>query len=161
VTRPEIAANGGYGSVRHGYLGPLADAFTLQADCVMDGADYAGASLAVVLTTNDVPYDDNPAGASPTANGYSILLRSSGVIDCYRITNGVPAGIGSAATAPLTMGAVQHLKVQITATQVIVTRTNISGLNSLVVTDATFRGGMYPHLAVRDTKSRWANLTVS
>jgi Glycerophosphoryl diester phosphodiesterase len=161
VTRPEIAANGGYGSLRHGYLGPLADAFTLQADCVMDVADYATASLAVVLTTNDAPYDDNPAGSSPLANGYSVLLRSNGTIDCYRITNGIPAGVGSAATAPLTLGATQHLKVQVTPTQVVVTRTNIPSPNSLTINDSTHRGGMYPHLAVRDTKSRWSNIAVS
>lgn len=79
----------------------------------------------------------------------------------YKLTGGTPTSVGTVATAAITAGTTQHLKVQVTATQLIITRTNIAAPNSLTVTDSTYRGGMYPHLGVRDTKTRWANLTIT
>jgi glycerophosphoryl diester phosphodiesterase len=157
---PEINTNSGFGGVLHGYLGPLASAFTLDFDYVIDVADYATASLHVTLGIGDLPFDDQAGGAA-NPNGYNILVRSNGTIDVYRVTGGTPTNIGTVATAAITAGTTQHLRVQVTATQIIVTRTNITAPNSVTVTNNTYRGGMYPSLGVRDTKTRWANIAVT
>ncbi|MER7623959.1 glycerophosphodiester phosphodiesterase family protein [Streptomyces sp. NPDC126503] len=157
---PEIATNLGYASVMQGYLGPLPTTFTLDTDFVIDVSDYATASAQILLMVGDRAYDDQGGGAA-NPNGYSLLVRTNGTLDLFKVTNGVASNIGTAATAAITPGTTQHLRVQVTATQIIVTRTNIAAPNALTVTDSTYRGGMYPHCAVRDTKSRWANIAIS
>ncbi|MFE0719301.1 hypothetical protein ACFW2T_33175, partial [Streptomyces sp. NPDC058892] len=82
-------------------------------------------------------------------------------IDVYSVAAGVPTNIGTVATAAITPGTTQLLLVQVTATQIIVTRTNITAPNSVTITNSTYRGGMYPHLGVRDTKTRWSALAVT
>ncbi|MFF8879593.1 glycerophosphodiester phosphodiesterase [Streptomyces flaveolus] len=157
-----MAANGGFIGVMQGYLGPLPSAFTLDFDFVIDVSDYTSASLQIALTKDDVQYDDESAqGVSAKNNGYNILVRASGVIDVYRVTGGTSTSIGTVATAAITAGTTQHLRIQMTATQIIVTRTNITAPNSVTATDSTYRGSLYPHLGVRDTKTRWANVAVS
>ncbi|WP_031189801.1 glycerophosphodiester phosphodiesterase [Streptomyces peucetius] len=154
-----LSANSGYTSTLQGYLGPL-NAFTLDTDFVIDVADYATASMQIMLSVGDKEFDDQGGGAA-NPNGYNILVRSNGTIDVYKLTGGTPTSVGTVATAAITAGTTQHLKVQVTATQLIITRTNIAAPNSVTVTDSTYRGGMYPHLGVRDTKTRWANLTIT
>ncbi|MFF9624293.1 glycerophosphodiester phosphodiesterase [Streptomyces griseosporeus] len=160
TTQADINANGGYGSVLQGYLGPLPNTFTLDFDYVIDVADYATASLQVTLSVGDKAYDDNGGGAA-NPNAYNILVRQNGTIDVYKVTGGTPTSIGTVATAAITAGTTQHLRVQMTATQIIVTRTNIAAPNSVTATDSTYRGGMYPHFGVRDTKTRWANVALT
>lgn len=161
TTQADINGNSGYGSVRHGYLGPLPSTFTLDCDVVLDAVDYATASAQLTLTVGDVPYDDFPTGSSTASSGYNILLRSNGTIDVYRVDAGTVTNVGTLATAAVTAGTTQHLKVQVTATQLIITRTNIAAPNSLTVTNSTYRGGMYPQLGVKDVKARWANIAIS
>lgn len=157
-------ANLSYLGVMQGYLGPLPDVFTLDFDFVLDAADSGGASLQLQLTVDDVEYDDDVdqlGGARPP--GYNILMRSNGGLDIFKTFGGsAPAAkVGGVATTPLVPGAVNHLRVQVTPTQLIVTRTNIGAPNSVTVTDSTYRGGMYPHLGVRSVKARWSNLIAS
>jgi glycerophosphoryl diester phosphodiesterase len=159
--RADVAANDGYASTRHGYLGPLAPEHVMDFDFVLDAVTGGTASAQLTLTVGDVPYDDYPSGASVTASGYNILVRQSGVIDVYRITAGVPTRVGTVTTAAITTGTVQHLRVQLTATGIIVTRTSIGAPNSVTVGDSTYRGGMYPHLGVRHAAARWSGLAVS
>ncbi|MFI5808967.1 glycerophosphodiester phosphodiesterase [Streptomyces sp. NPDC051561] len=156
----DIVTNGGYVSCLHGYLGPLPSAFTVDYDYVLDASDYASASHQLTLTLGDRQFDDN-GGAAANPNGYNILIRTNGVIDVYSVTGGTPTSIGTVATAAITPGSAQHLRVQVTATQIIVTRTNITAPNSVTVTNSTYRGGMYPHLGVRDTKTRWSAIAVT
>ncbi|WP_162603042.1 glycerophosphodiester phosphodiesterase family protein [Streptomyces sp. CS081A] len=157
---PPDTSNGGFAGVGHHYLGPLPNTFTLDFDYVLDAVDYASASLQVMLGVGDRQYDDQGGGAA-NPNGYNILVRSNGTIDVYRITNGTPTSIGTVATAAIGLGTTQHLRVQVTATQIIVTRTNIAAPNSVTITNSTYRGGMYPNFGVRDTKARWANVAVT
>jgi glycerophosphoryl diester phosphodiesterase len=156
-----LASNGGYCSCLQGYLGPLPTTFTLDLDYVIDVADYATASMQVTLTASDTQYDDDTAGTVARQNGYNILIRSNGVIDVYKIAGGTPATLGTLTTAAITAGTTQHLRVQMTGTQLIITRTNIAAPNTLTINDSAYRTGLYPHLGVRDTKTRWANLTVT
>lgn len=156
---PEINTNSGFGAVGHFYLGPLASNFTMDFDYVIDTTDYSSASLQVYLGVGDLPFDDQ--GTDTACNGYNILVRQSGTIDVYRVTAGVPTSIGTVATAAITTGTTQHLRIQLTATQIIVTRTNIAPTNSVTVTNSTYRGGMYPAFGVRDTKTRWANVAIT
>ncbi|MFE6426731.1 glycerophosphodiester phosphodiesterase [Streptomyces rochei] len=156
-----MAFNGGYVSCLQGYVGPLPETFTVDFDYVLDVTDYATASLQFTLTVDDTQYDEDVTGTSARANGYNILVRSNGTIDVYKNTGGVATSIGTLATAAITPGTTQHLRVRLTATQIIVTRTNIAAPNVLTVTDSTYRTGLYPHLGVRDTKTRWANLAVT
>ncbi|MGA5869243.1 glycerophosphodiester phosphodiesterase [Streptomyces cinereoruber] len=157
---PPDTGNGGFAGVGHHYLGPLPNTFTLDFDFVIDAVDYATASLQVFLGVGDRQYDDQGGGAA-NPNGYNILVRSTGTIDVYRVTSGTPTSIGTVATAAIGLGTTQHLRVQVTATQIIVTRTNIAAPNSVTVTNSTYRGGMYPSFGVRDTKARWANVAVT
>jgi glycerophosphoryl diester phosphodiesterase len=156
-----LASNGGYVSTLQGYLGPLANTFTIDFDYILDVADYATASLQLTLTVGDGQYDDDTAGTTARPNGYNVLVRSNGTIDVYKIASAAATNIGTVATAAVAAGSTQHLRVQVTATQIIVTRTNIAAPNSVTITDNTYRGGMYPHLGVRDTKARWANIAVT
>ncbi|MBY8880221.1 glycerophosphodiester phosphodiesterase [Actinacidiphila acidipaludis] len=161
-TRADVTAdNDSYASCRHGYLGPLASTFTVDTDLVFDSASSGTASAQLTLTVGDVPYDDHPSGSSTAANGYNVLLRQSGVIDVYKVAAGTPTKVGTVTTAAVTIGAVQHLRVQVTATSLIVTRTNAATPNSVTVSDATYRGTMYPHLGVRHASTRWSALTIS
>lgn len=157
-------ANLSYLGVMQGYLGPLSDEFTLDFDFVLDAADSGGASLQLQLTVDDVEYDDDVDNLGGTRQpGYNILMRSNGGLDIFRTAHGTaPATkVGGVVTAALTPGAVNHLRVQVTPTQLTVTRSNISTPNSVTVTDSTYRGGLYPHLGVRSVKARWANLIAS
>ncbi|MFD3517695.1 glycerophosphodiester phosphodiesterase [Streptomyces sp. NPDC058657] len=156
----DILANGGYVSVLHGYLGPLPAAFTIDYDFVLDVSDYASASHQLTLSVGDRQFDDNGGGAA-NPSAYNVLVRTNGTIDVYSVAAGVPTNIGTVATAAITPGTTQHLRVQVTATQIIVTRTNITAPNSVTITNSTYRGGMYPHLGVRDTKTRWSALAVT
>ncbi|WP_432137663.1 glycerophosphodiester phosphodiesterase [Streptomyces sp. bgisy154] len=155
-----LSGNSGYGSVLQGYLGPLPSTFTLDFDYVIDTIDYASASLQVMLGVGDIQYDDQGGGAA-NPNGYNILVRTNGTIDVYRVTGGTPTNVGTVSTASITAGSSQHLRIQVTATQIIVTRTNISAPNSVTATDSTYRGGLYPHFGVRDVKGRWANVALT
>ncbi|MDP5310368.1 glycerophosphodiester phosphodiesterase [Streptomyces poriferorum] len=157
-------ANLGYLGVMQGYLGPLDASFTLDFDFILDSADSGGASLQLQLTVDDAEYDDdvdNLGGARQP--GYNILMRSNGGLDVFRTVHGSTAAtkVGGAVTTALVPGAVNHLRVQVTPTQLVVTRTNIGTPNSVTVTDSTYRGGMYPHLGVRTAKARWANVIAS
>ncbi|MFD8200495.1 glycerophosphodiester phosphodiesterase [Streptomyces sp. NPDC059701] len=156
-----MASNGGYASVLQGYAGPLPETCTIDFDYVLDVADYATASLHFTLTVDDAQYDEDATGTSARANGYNVLVRSNGTIDLYRNTGGTATRIGTLATAAITAGTAQHLRIRLTATQITVTRTNIAAPNALTVTDSTYRTGLYPHLGVRDTKTRWANLAIT
>ncbi|MFB8083680.1 glycerophosphodiester phosphodiesterase [Streptomyces sp. NPDC056013] len=157
------ADNGGWLGVLQGYLGPLGETFTLDVDCVLEAADSSGASLQLALTVGDGEYDDDVDTTGGCRQpGYNVLLRSSGVIDVYRTSHGTAPAVklGSVATPGLTAGAPIHLKVQLTPTQITVSRAGVTP-NAVTVTDSTYRGGMYPHLGVRDVKARWGNLIVT
>lgn len=154
------AANGGYVSVLHGYLGPLGNTFTMDFDFVIDTIDYATASLQVAFTVGDVAYDDDVVGTAAKNNGYNILIRTNGTIDVYRVASGTSTSIGTVSTAAITAGSAQHLRVQMTSTQLIVTRTNIATPNAVTCTDSTYRGGLYPHIGVRDVKARVSALSI-
>ena len=156
-----LASNQGYASTLQGYLGPLPNAFTLDFDFVIDVADYASASMQLALTLSDGQYDDEVTGTLARQNGYNILMRSNGTIDVYRVVDNTPTSIGTLATAAITAGSTQHLRVQMTGTQIIVTRTNIAAPNTLTINDTTYRNALYPHLGVRDTKTRWSKVTVT
>ncbi|MDV6290340.1 hypothetical protein R2F25_30495 [Streptomyces sp. UP1A-1] len=156
-----LASNQGYASTLQGYLGPLPNAFTLDFDFVIDVADYASASMQLALTLSDGQYDDEVTGTLARQNGYNILMRSNGTIDVYRVVDSTPTSIGTLATAAITAGSTQHLRVQMTGTQIIVTRTNIAAPNTLTINDTTYRNALYPHLGVRDTKTRWSKVTVT
>ncbi|MDF6043262.1 glycerophosphodiester phosphodiesterase [Streptomyces sp. JH14] len=157
------AENLGYLGVMQGYLGPLGDAFTLDFDFVLDAADSAGSSLQLALTTGDVEYDDDVTTGGARAAGYNILVRSNGAVDIFKTYGGTtPATkLGGVVSAALVPGTVYHLRVQVTPGQITATRTTIGAPNSVTVTDATYRGDMYPHLGVRDVKARWSDLVVS
>ncbi|MFD7861879.1 glycerophosphodiester phosphodiesterase [Streptomyces sp. NPDC059783] len=156
--------NSSYLGVMQGYLGPLPAAFTVDFDFVLDAADSGAASLQLQLTVGDDEYDDDvdKLGGARTP-GYNILMRSNGGLDIYRTHGGTaPATkLGGVATTALVPGVTNHLRVQVTASQITVTRTNVATPNAVTVTDSSFRGGMYPHLGVRSVKARWANLIVS
>ncbi|MEW5658365.1 glycerophosphodiester phosphodiesterase family protein [Streptomyces cinereoruber] len=157
---PPDTGNGGFAGVGHHYLGPLPSTFTLEFDCALDAVDYASASLQLFLGVGDRQYDDQGGGAA-NPSGYNILVRQNGVLDVYRVTSGTPTHIGTLATAPIELGTTQRLRIQVTATQIIVTRPNIAAPNSLTVASSTYRGGMYPSLGVRDARARWANVAVT
>ncbi|MBP2583044.1 glycerophosphoryl diester phosphodiesterase [Streptomyces sp. PvR006] len=157
------AENLGYLGVMQGYLGPLPEAFTIDFDFALDAADSAGSSLQLTLTTGDAEYDDDVTTGGARRAGYNILVRSSGAVDIFKTYGGTtPATkLGGVVSAALVPGTVYHLRVQVTPGQITATRTTVGAPNSVTVTDASYRGDMYPHLGVRDAKARWGNLIVA
>ena len=95
-------------------------------------------------------------------DGYHAILRANGGMGLYRHSDGDPNGdlLGTAVATPaMVPGRPAHLQVQVSPTQIVLTRTD-SG-HSITVTDSSIRGG-YFHLGRSSTDgiAAFSNLTV-
>lgn len=91
-----------------------------------------------VCAPQDLAYNNQGAA---TENGYLILMRASGAMAIFKITNGVGTTGPTATTAAVTAGGTATVRVDVTPTTVTATRTDVAG--SVSMTDSTFRGGYF------------------
>ena len=150
-----------------GEVCPIANAdssYTIDLDIGYGTLPASGGSVIVLFC---LPDDKNRSlvNAAAFPNGYLVLLRATGVMNVYRLTEGTTSAtqLGSAATtAALTAGDYAHLTISVTPTQFTVTRTDSAGTVG-PVTDSTYRGG-YIALGKKDTTDgtvRFKNLAIT
>lgn len=128
-----------------GEVCPIADAagsYVIDVDLGFGTLPASGGSVIVLF---GLPDDKNRSlvNAAAFPNGYLLLLRATGVMSLYKLTDGSSSAtqIGSnATTAALTAGGFAHLTITVTPTQVTAARTDSAGTIG-PVTDSTHRGG--------------------
>lgn len=133
--------------------------FSMKWDTLPGGTVHSG--IAFCKASDDV-YQFSGANDS---GGYHIVMRASGDMQLYRHDAGVTSGtqLGTLATAAPVAGVYMDFTVQVTPTQIIVTRTDTGSV--LTVTNSTYRGA-YWHLsngsiASLTNKPTWKSITVS
>jgi glycerophosphoryl diester phosphodiesterase len=133
-----------------GSLSPVANAAgTYTISFAMRWAVLPGSTLHSDLIfghADDSPYQHQVA---TNVNGYHLVVRQNGQVQLFTHTTGTTTGvqIGSTltTTAPVA-GAWLTFTVQVTPTQIVITRTDDVGPPSVTVTHSLYRGG-YLHLA--------------
>lgn len=127
-----------------GWAGDLPSTFTLTAKMTLQksvSSTYWG-SIAF-CTVNDIWTDTSETTVS---SGYHLLLRENGSLQLYRRDEGAGLLLEEIATTSLSNGQVAELQIQVTTTDIIITRVDTS--DSFTVSDATYRKG-YMHLGRR------------
>ncbi|MCX4799581.1 glycerophosphodiester phosphodiesterase family protein [Streptomyces sp. NBC_01242] len=104
--------------------------------------------------------------ANPTG-GYHVVMRASGQMQVYKHVAGSTTGtqLGTTNTAAVVAGQWMSFQVDVTPTQVILTRTDVTPAVTVTVDDTEFRGG-YVHLSAGTIGSianrpNWRELTVT
>lgn len=141
-------------------------AYTIKFDMMFEGAppatEHAGIAFGKI---SDDLYRFSQANAS---GGYHMAIRGNGDMQLYTHNAGVTAGtqIGTTAstTAP-TAGGWMTFTVAITATNIVLTRTDLVTPVSITVANTAFRGG-YFHLSTgsvtsTSTKPHWRNISIT
>lgn len=128
-----------------GYLTPPVDpaAYTytcdLRINSTLDTTKWGALFFAAL---GDYSYDSRAASG---VAGYALILRSNGTLALYKVTDGTSTLIGTVASPALVEGVTwATVTVEVTATQIIVTRTDTS--HTFTATDSTYRGSAVPHL---------------
>lgn len=113
--------------------------------------------------------DDSPYqfGAANSACGYHMVFRGSGDMQIFSHAAGVTSGtqLATVATAAPVAGQAMSFQVDVTPTQVKITRTDVTPNVSVASGNTTYRGG-YVHLSGGSVSNlanrpRWRNLTVT
>lgn len=139
--------------------------YRITFDMAFDGTvptnEHAGIAFG---KADDSVYQFAQANAS---GGYHMLLRGSGSMELYTHTAGSTSGtqIGIAASAAPVAGQYMSFQVDLTPTQVKVTRTDVTPNVTVTSTNTTYRGG-YIHISEGSisnlaNKPRWKNMTVN
>lgn len=117
-------------------------AFSMMYEGVPGSTEHAGIAFG---KDSDDPYRFNQVNSS---GGYHIAVRGNGDLQLYTHTAGVTSGtqLGTVASTAPTAGQWMTFTVQVTPTQVILTRTDLETPVVLTVTNSTHRGG-YMHLS--------------
>lgn len=116
-------------------------AFTFSFSLSIDTADTTTSSWAAIFlcAATDASYNDG-AGLTAANSGYQFLIRQTGSMESARIDAGVGTSLTTQATAALTTSSVATFTIQVTSTQVILTRTDSGGFTPLVITHSGYRG---------------------
>lgn len=151
------------------------DGYTITYEMVWDSVPASSLHADFIFGNED----DSPYGfnyASNQAGGYHFVSRGNGDMQLYKHLPGVTSGTklgellatdqpaGAAAVQPVA-GAWMWFSVQVTPTQVIISRTDLATHSVLTVDDTSYRGG-YIHLSNGSVNSdslrpRWRNLAIS
>jgi glycerophosphoryl diester phosphodiesterase len=128
-----------------GWANELAASFILDAKVTMaDSVSGVRWGSIAFCTPKDFFNDYTDALSS----GYHLLIRESGDIELY-VRNGGPAtSIGSMATAAISQGGVVEIRIQVTSSQIIITRVDTG--QSFTVSNTVHRNG-YLHFGRRYT----------
>lgn len=147
-----------------GFKAPAADgyviAFSMKWDTVPAASQHSGVAFG---KASDDKYQFSVANAS---GGYHALVRGSGDIQLYTHTAGVTTGtqLGTLATVAPAAGVYMTFEIEVTATQVILRRTDV-GPYTLTVNNVTHRG-RYWHVTVGSVNSltnkpMWSGISVA
>jgi hypothetical protein len=139
--------------------------YRITFDMAFDGTvptnEHAGIAFG---KADDTLYQFSEMNAS---GGYHLLLRGSGSLQLYTHTAGVGPGtqLALAASAPPVPGQYMSFQVDVTPTEVRVTRTDVTPNVTVASTNTTYRGG-YVHITEGSisslaNKPRWKNFTVN
>ncbi|MFD5069134.1 glycerophosphodiester phosphodiesterase [Streptomyces sp. NPDC058369] len=135
--------------------------FDMKYDGAVPSQEHAGVAFG---KPDDSPYRFSQVNDS---GGYHMLLRGSGSLELYSHAPGVTSGtqLAIAASTPPVAGQVMSFQVDVTPTQVKITRTDVTPNVTVSSTNTTYRGG-YVHISGGSisnlaNKPRWRNLTVN
>ncbi|CAM3729014.1 glycerophosphodiester phosphodiesterase [Mesobacillus zeae] len=140
-----------------GWAGELSSAFTLSAkmNLVSSVSSVRWGSI-VFCTPNDYFDDQNTSGN--TSSGYNLLIRESGSIELFLRNGSTATQLGtSLATTAIAAGQQVSIKIQATATQIIITRTDTG--HTMTINDTTFRKG-YLHLGRNYSGVTFENINI-
>jgi glycerophosphoryl diester phosphodiesterase len=139
---------------------PTADQFEItfrvRIDAVSADNGWAGAFIAAA---DDRSFDDLDR-YQPGLCGYHVMLRRSGKLEVHVVDDGITRAVSSAATPAIKAGDTARLHLCVTPTQVTATRLDASAPTTVVVTDASHRGG-YFHLGRRAAAVAFSDITIS
>lgn len=148
-----------------------ADSYTIGFDMMFETVPAATLHAGIAFAKpDDTKYQFNSANSS---GGYHLVFRGNGDLQLYKHDAGVTSGaklgevlVGAqpAGAAPVD-GQWMSFTIQVTATQIIVTRTDLAPDVVLTVTDSSYRGG-YMHLSqgsINDLaiKPHWRNFSIT
>lgn len=135
---PTIASGNVWGL--QGWGCPIqADEYTLTQTITYDEISESTSRWASVFICEDtdLPYAE---GGSTLSNGYNVLVRANGSMEVYKTVDGSIEQVGIVAGASITQGNTTVLEIQVTATDIVITRTDLTSDNVITVIDTTFRG---------------------
>lgn len=148
-----------------GSLGPTpADGYTIRYEMMFEGVPPSTQHAGIAFgKPDDSKYQFNTANSS---GGYHIVFRGNGDMQLYTHTAGITSGtqLGTVATAAPTAGQWMTFEIDVTATQVIVRRTDVDPDVTLTVDNIAYRGG-YVHLSTGSVdslanKPHWRNVQI-
>jgi glycerophosphoryl diester phosphodiesterase len=153
-----------YKGALQGWACPINDAvsnrfgltFTVRIDGAASPEGWAGA---FICAADDRSFDDT-GQYQPGMGGYHILLRQSGNLELSIVNHGIATQASCTATPPIEAGGTATLRIDVTPTQVAVTRTGIAATAVVTAEDATHRGG-YFHLGRRAAAVHFSDIAVS
>ncbi|WP_371665975.1 glycerophosphodiester phosphodiesterase [Streptomyces sp. NBC_01241] len=135
--------------------------FDMKYEGTVPTNEHAGVAFG---KSDDSIYQFNTLNAS---GGYHLVMRGSGSMELYSHTAGVTSGTSLAVAASAAPVANQWMSFQVdlTPSQVKITRTDVTPNVSVSSTNATYRGG-YVHLSEGNigliaNRPRWRKLTVN
>ncbi|MGW3486568.1 glycerophosphodiester phosphodiesterase [Streptomyces sp. NPDC001054] len=156
----------GYSICMGGMRAASADTYTVAVSMRWDTlpASTLHSDIVVGKASDDFFQFSSPNNAS---GGYHVLVRASGDLQVYRhdphVTSGV--ALGSVSTPTPVAGTPVRIEVQVTPTQIIARRVDLSTTYTVTATDSTYRGPFW-HLSngsvtSQATVPRWSNPVVS
>jgi glycerophosphoryl diester phosphodiesterase len=112
-----------------------------------------------ICAADDRSFDD-AAWPEPGLGGYHVLLRRSGSLEVHVVHRGTTRLGASVATAPIEPGGSATLRIDVTQTQVAVTRVDVTPSAVVTVIDTMYRGG-YFHLGRRAAAVHFSDVTIT
>jgi glycerophosphoryl diester phosphodiesterase len=132
---------------------------TITISMRMSATDPSGWAGAFVCASDDRSFDD--AGRRDVGmNGYHVLLRQSGSLELYVVTDGIPHLAAEAATASIDQGGQATVRIDVTGTELVAARVDVPRPVAVTVADATHRGS-YFHLGRRAAAVCFSGVTIT
>jgi glycerophosphoryl diester phosphodiesterase len=137
-----------------GWIGELSEAFTLTVTVTLTKSVSSVRWGSIAFCTINDYFDDYTDNLS---QGYHLLIRENGTIDVYIRQGGPAASLNSMQTTAVSEGESVDIKIQVTSTQIIITRTDTG--NSMIINNTVHRGG-YVHFGRRLSGITFENVNV-
>jgi glycerophosphoryl diester phosphodiesterase len=138
-----------------GWMGELSGAFTLSGKMTLEKSAGSVRWGSIAFCTPNDYFDDYTDSLS---KGYHLLIRESGAIELYIRQGGPAVLLNSIQTTAITEGQSVDFKIQVTSTQVIITREGTGG-GSMTLNNTVHRGG-YVHFGRRLSGVTFENVHV-
>jgi glycerophosphoryl diester phosphodiesterase len=121
-----------------GWAGELNEIFTLKLDVFPRELTTSNRWAGIAFCTQYDYWDDTD---NELNQGYSLIIRESGQMQLYKRSEDSIEEIGSIETDPMNTSGRISIQIEVNEDQIIITRTNQSSANSIIVNDSDFRGG--------------------